>query len=138
LLQRDNFVADPDTSRMTKPGYLVDAIGQSCPVDTSTPYNSTWVAGKTILITGGASGFGEGFLRKWAVDGANVIIGDINKTKGSAVVKEVRELTGNLNHHFLHCDVTDWKSQADFFRDAVKLSPTGGKSRIAVGNGIRH
>jgi NAD(P)-dependent dehydrogenase (short-subunit alcohol dehydrogenase family) len=118
--------------RMTKPGYLVDAIGQSPPLDTSAPYDSTWVAGKTILITGGASGFGEGFLRKWAENGANVIIGDINKTKGGVVVKEVRKSTGNLNHHFLYCDVTDWQSQVDFFRDAVKLSPTGGKARVAL------
>jgi NAD(P)-dependent dehydrogenase (short-subunit alcohol dehydrogenase family) len=102
-------------SSITEPGYLVDAIGQSPPVEISTPYSSTWVAGKTILITGGTSGFGEGFLRKCAADGANVIIGDINKTKGSAVVKEVRKSTGNLNHHFLYCDVTDWKSQTDFF-----------------------
>jgi hypothetical protein len=57
------------------PYRLVEEIRQSPPVDTSAPYDAAWVAGKTILITGGASGFGEGFFRKWADHGANVIIG---------------------------------------------------------------
>ncbi len=54
---------------------MVEEIRQSPPVDTSEPYDPALVAGKTILITGGASGFGEGLFRKWAENGANVIIG---------------------------------------------------------------
>jgi len=48
---------------------LVDVVGQSAPVDTTVPYDASLVSGKTILITGGASGFGEGFFRKWAENG---------------------------------------------------------------------
>lgn len=63
---------------MSKHPYrVVEEIRQSPPVDLSEPYDAAWVAGKTILITGGASGFGEGFFRKWAENGANVIIGGI-------------------------------------------------------------
>ena len=94
------------------------------------------MAGKTILITGGASGFGEGFFRKWAEHGANVIIGDISDAKGKALVEEVRTSTGNPNHHYLHCDVTNWQSQVDFFRTAVKLSPSGGIDSVVANAGI--
>ena len=87
---------------------LVDIVRQSKPVDTSEPYDVTWVAGKTIVITGGASGFGEGFFRKWADAGANVVIGDVNIKRGERLVEEVRNKTGSKNHHFIHCDVTSW------------------------------
>src|SRR4051794_22228383 len=94
--------------------HLVDVVRQSPPVDTKEPYDAGWVAGKTIIITGGASGFGEGFFRKWAENGANVIIGDVNNDKGKALVEEVRKQTGNAQLHYIHCDVTNWQSQVDF------------------------
>ena len=89
-----------------------------------------------MLITGGASGFGEGFFRKWADAGANVIIGDINNTRGQALVEEVRRETGNQNHHFIHCDVANWQSQVDFFHEAIKLSPHGGIDAVVANAGI--
>jgi len=115
---------------------LVQAIRQSPPIDTSEPYDPAWVGGKTILITGGASGFGEGFFRKWAANGANIIIGDINDKRGEAIVKEVRESTGNKNHHYIHCDVTDWQSQVDFFHKAIKLSVHGGIDGVVANAGV--
>lgn len=36
------------------------------PIDLSVPYDVTTVKGKTILITGGASGLGAGMFRKFA------------------------------------------------------------------------
>ncbi|RAL58141.1 hypothetical protein DID88_002381 [Monilinia fructigena] len=72
---------------------VVDVARQSVPVDTTIPYDSGWVAGKTIVITGGTSRFGEGFFRKWAENGANVIIGDVNNAKGKALVEGTAELS---------------------------------------------
>ncbi|KAG4032048.1 hypothetical protein MFRU_008g03980 [Monilinia fructicola] len=115
---------------------VVDVVRQSVPVDTTAPYDAGWVAGKTILITGGASGFGEGFFRKWAENGANVIIGDVNNAKGKALVEEVRNSTGNPNLHYLHCDVTNWQSQVDFFRTAAELSPSKGIDSVVANAGI--
>jgi NAD(P)-dependent dehydrogenase (short-subunit alcohol dehydrogenase family) len=115
---------------------MVDLIRQSPPIDLSEPYDPNWVSGKTILITGGASGFGEVFFRKWAAHGANVIIGDISDKRGKALVEEVRASTGNKNHHYIHCDVTIWQSQVDFFHQAVKLSPTGGIDSVVANAGI--
>ena len=102
----------------------------------SESYDPNWVTGKTILITGGASGFGEAFFRKWAAHGANVIIGDISDKRGKALVKEVRAATGNTNHHYIHCDVTVWQSQVDLFHQAIKLSPTGGIDSVVANAGI--
>lgn len=89
-----------------------------------------------MVITGGASGFGEGFFRKWAHAGAHVIIGDVNNARGRALVEEVRKKTGSQHHHFLHCDVTNWQSQCDFFRTAVQLSPHGGIDAVVANAGI--
>jgi NAD(P)-dependent dehydrogenase (short-subunit alcohol dehydrogenase family) len=122
---------------MAKDRYnVVNVVRQSKPIDTSDPYDATWLAGKTMIITGGASGFGEGFFRKWAEAGANVIIGDVNKARGTALVEEVRKKTGNMNHHFLYCDVTNWQSQVDFFRTSTQLSPHGGIDAVVANAGI--
>lgn len=37
------------------------------------------LANKTAIVTGGASGFGEGIARKFAAEGARVVIADLNK-----------------------------------------------------------
>ena len=123
-------------SKSTTNTSVIEIIQQSPPINTSDPYDPAWVAGKTILITGGASGFGEGFFRKWAEHGANVIIGDINDARGEALVSEVRGKTGNKNHHYIHCNVVDWQSQVDFFHKAVELSPTGGIDGVVANAGI--
>lgn len=117
-------------------GPYVEQVKQSPPVNLDESYSPDWVAGKTILITGGASGFGEGFFRKWAAHGANIIIGDIADARGEALVAEVRQKTNNNNHHYLHCNVLDWQSQVDFFKHAVSLSPTRGIDAVIANAGI--
>ena len=115
---------------------IVDVVQQSQPVDTTEPYDPSWVRGKTILITGGASGFGQAFCRKWAEHGANIIIGDISDGRGKELVEDIRKTSGNPNHHYLHCDVTNWQSQVDFFRSAVEFSPSGGIDAVVANAGI--
>lgn len=121
----------------SKAGFsLSDKIGQSLPIDTSVAYDPDWVRGKTILITGGAGGFGEGFLRKWATHGANVIIGDLNVQKGDQLIREVRRETGNPDVHFIHCDVVNWESQVHLFREAIRLSNHGGIDVVVANAGV--
>ncbi len=43
------------------------------------------LAGKTAIITGGASGFGEGMAKRFAEEGANVVVADLNH-KGAETV----------------------------------------------------
>ncbi|KAK9384492.1 hypothetical protein V1515DRAFT_611410 [Lipomyces mesembrius] len=109
---------------------------QSRPIDPSEPLNISRVKGKTILITGGASGFGASFFRKWAAAGADVIIGDVDENKGESIVREVRIATDNEHHHFVRCDVTDWQSQVNFFKEATKLSSHGGIDAVVANAGI--
>jgi NAD(P)-dependent dehydrogenase (short-subunit alcohol dehydrogenase family) len=115
---------------------LVEVIRQSKPIDTTLPYDTASLSGKTIVITGGASGFGAGFARLWASKGAYIIVGDVSDASGKALVEELRKESGSPHHHFIHCDVTNWQSQVDFFRSAAKLSPTGYINGVVANAGI--
>ena len=115
---------------------LESLVRQSPPLDTNAPVNDSWLKNKTILITGGASGFGAGFLRRWAAAGATVVVGDINTAKGEKLISEVRTETGNEALHFIHCDVTSWQSQVHLFKRTAQLSPHGGIDSVIANAGI--
>ncbi|KIY00130.1 uncharacterized protein Z520_03815 [Fonsecaea multimorphosa CBS 102226] len=111
-------------------------IIHSEPVDIAQPIDHDNIRGKTILITGGASGFGAACFREWASHGANVIIGDINERAGTELVAQMRQTTGNQNHYFISLDVTSWQSQAAFFKQAARLSPHGGIDHVMANAGV--
>ena len=46
-------------------------------------------SGKTAVVTGGASGFGEGIVRRLASEGARVVIADLNGEAAGALAAEV-------------------------------------------------
>ena len=54
---------------------------------------------RVFLITGGASGLGEGTARLLAAKGARVVIADMQVDKGEAVARDI----GGV---FVRCDVT--------------------------------
>lgn len=47
------------------------------------------LAGKTAIVTGGASGFGAGIVRKFAQEGAKVMVADLNMDLARDVAAEV-------------------------------------------------
>ena len=49
---------------------------------------------KVAIVTGGASGFGEGIAIRFAKEGCKVVINDINKPGGEVVAKNVRSNGG--------------------------------------------
>jgi 3-oxoacyl-[acyl-carrier protein] reductase len=66
--------------------------------------------GKTAIITGAASGFGEGIARCFAAEGCNVVVTDINDAECAKVAESIRQAGGNAVER--HCDVTssdDWQ-----------------------------
>ena len=53
---------------------VANIVRPAYPFDLEGPIDLSSLNGKTILITGGASGFGEGFFRKWAEHGTHKFI----------------------------------------------------------------
>ena len=47
------------------------------------------LADKVAIVTGGASGFGAGIARRFAAEGAAVVIGDIDRDGGEAVAADI-------------------------------------------------
>ena len=62
------------------------------------------IQGKVFIVTGGASGLGEGTARMLAANGATVVIADMQVEQGEAVAKAI-------GGAFLKCDVSN---EADF------------------------
>ena len=58
------------------------------------------IQGKVFIVTGGASGLGEGTARMLAANGAKVVIADMQAEKGQAVAQEI-------GGGFVKCDVSN-------------------------------
>ena len=58
------------------------------------------IAGKVFIVTGGASGLGEGTARMLAANGATVVVADMQVEKGQAVAKDI-------GGAFVKCDVSN-------------------------------
>jgi NAD(P)-dependent dehydrogenase (short-subunit alcohol dehydrogenase family) len=78
------------------------------------------LAGRVCIVTGAAQGIGEACARRFAREGAKVVIADIADERGQALAQE---LAGT----FMHCDVGD-KAQVD----AVVASTMKAHGRIDV------
>ena len=61
------------------------------------------IAGKVFIVTGGASGLGEGTARMLAAHGAKIVIADLQADKGEALAAE---LGGAAVAQFVKCDVS--------------------------------
>jgi NAD(P)-dependent dehydrogenase (short-subunit alcohol dehydrogenase family) len=60
------------------------------------------IAGKVFIVTGGASGLGEGTARMLVANGGKVVIADLQADKGEALAKEL----GADSAAFVKCDVS--------------------------------
>jgi NAD(P)-dependent dehydrogenase (short-subunit alcohol dehydrogenase family) len=60
------------------------------------------IAGKVFIVTGGASGLGEGTARMLVANGAKVVIADMQAEKGETIAKDL----GEGFAAFVKCDVS--------------------------------
>ncbi len=79
---------------------------------------------KTCVITGGASGLGSATARRLAAEGANVVIGDLDQTRGEEIAREL----GGL---FVSVDVADEGQVKNLFDQA---KATYGSVDVAFNN----
>ncbi len=85
--------------------------------------------GKIAIVTGGASGFGAGIVRKFAAEGARVLIADINVEGAEALARE-------LGQKAAHVDVS---KDASVNQMAAAALMAFGKVDILVNNaGVSH
>ena len=77
----------------------------NAPALPANPAISFGLAGRACIVTGGSQGIGEACARRFARDGAQVVIADVADGPGQALATELGAL-------FVHCDVGD-KAQVD-------------------------
>lgn len=82
--------------------------------------------GKVAVVTGGASGFGEGIVRLYVSEGARVVIADLDTERGQALAGTLGSST-----HFVRCDVS---SRADIDALIEACGDAFGTPDIVVNN----
>ena len=68
--------------------------------------------GRVAVVTGAASGFGEGIARRYAEEGARVVLADLNDQMGGRIADEI-------GGTYVHADVSDRDDVRAMVRTAV-------------------
>ena len=84
---------------------------------------------KVAVVTGAASGFGEAIARRYAAEGARVVVADLNDQTGGRIADEI-------GGAYIHADVSDRDDVRAMVRTAVD---TYGRLDMMVNNaGVTH
>ncbi|MBA2772995.1 MAG: 3-oxoacyl-ACP reductase [Nocardioidaceae bacterium] len=67
--------------------------------------------GRTAVVTGGCSGIGLATVRRFAAEGAHIVIGDVDDARGPGIAEDV-------GGAYVHCDVTNAVEVEELFATA--------------------
>ncbi len=94
------------------------------------------LAGRTVFVSGGASGIGEAIVRAFAKQGARTGFVDILEDRGAALAAELAGEGADV--HFLPADVTDTAAYQASIRDIAKALGTIEVLVNNAANDMRH
>ncbi|KAK9234286.1 hypothetical protein V1525DRAFT_413577 [Lipomyces kononenkoae] len=100
------------------------------PVNCNLEFDPSSLKGKTAIVTGGANGIGEAYVRALVAVGVTVCVGDLDVAKGKKLEAEIPGIK------FIQCDITKWDDQVRLFREAASFSPTGKIAYVVANAGI--
>ena len=75
---------------------------------------------KVALVTGAGSGFGEGIARRFAEEGAKLVVNDIDDRGGARVAAEIERAQGQGSAIYLRADVSDDASVAGMVKRTLE------------------
>lgn len=74
---------------------------------------------KTIIVTGAAQGFGEGIARCLLLEGANIVVADMNETVGKATVEQFNTLAKSNRAVFVKTNVSEIPSIENLVHETI-------------------
>ncbi|OZJ04472.1 hypothetical protein BZG36_02683 [Bifiguratus adelaidae] len=81
---------------------------------------SSFVQGKTFIVTGGHVGLGEGTTRALAAHGAKAVIGSRNQAKAEESIRSIQSAYPKADIRFIHIDLSDLESVQQFAQNFRK------------------
>jgi 2-keto-3-deoxy-L-fuconate dehydrogenase len=107
---------------------------RSVPLKNATLHSNGFrLDGKSVVVTGAASGIGRAIALRFAASGARVYVIDIRSKEAEETVREISEAGGQASPH--ECDVTNQQEVRATFQALAKR----GRIHTLVNNaGISH
>ena len=94
------------------------------------------IEGKVCIVTGAASGFGEGIVHRFAEEGAKIVVADLNEKNGSKVVTDLENKYGKGCAIFVTANVASKESVQNLVNKTVEKF---GRVDVMVNNaGVSH
>ncbi|KAL4889425.1 hypothetical protein BDV59DRAFT_210346 [Aspergillus ambiguus] len=102
----------------------------SAPVNCDVDFDHSTLKDKTAIVTGGANGLGEAYVRSLVKAGVRVCVGDLNLEKGQKLEAELPGVK------CIKCDTSSWEDLVRLFREASSFSMNGRISYVVANAGI--
>jgi NAD(P)-dependent dehydrogenase (short-subunit alcohol dehydrogenase family)/rhamnose utilization protein RhaD (predicted bifunctional aldolase and dehydrogenase) len=77
------------------------------------------MGGKTVIVTGAAQGFGEGIARNLMLQGANIVVADLNEQAGKATADSFNGIAIRNKAIFVKTNVADSGSLENLMKETV-------------------